>query len=137
MANDVVARFTDGSTLKGTCLDVDPNRPKCHVRTADGAMTPVMLADLKALFFVKSTDGNPAHVESLEIEPVDPRLRGSRLVEVKFSDGERLVGFTSGFALKRAFFFLIPVDVRSNNVRVLVNAADLISISTVTPVPDE
>ena len=75
MANEVVARFADGRTLKGTSLDVDPNRPKFHVRTAEGVMTSVLLSELKALFFVKSADGNPEHVEGRVIAPVDPRLR--------------------------------------------------------------
>lgn len=125
MANLVVARFADGRILKGTSLDVDHNRPKFHIRGTDGTMTQVALADLKALFFVKSMDGDSAHVEGREIAPVDPRLRGSRLLEVTFRDGETIVGLCMRYPPKLPYFFLVPVDSASNNVRILVNGEQL------------
>lgn len=125
MANLVVARFSDGRILKGTSLDVDQNRPKFHIRGTDGTMTQVALADLKALFFVKSMDGDSAHVEGREIAPVDPRLRGSRLLEVTFRDGETIVGLCMRYPPKLPYFFLVPVDSASNNVRILVNGEQL------------
>jgi len=137
MTNEVVARYADGRTLKGTSLDVDPNRSKFHLRTADGVMTSVLLSELKALFFVKSAKGNPSHVEGRVIAPVDPRLRGTRLVEVTFLDGEKVVGLTSGTAKNKTYFFLVPVDDSSNNVRILVNADQLASMSPVAPATDE
>lgn len=130
MANMVVARFADGHMLKGTSLDVDPARPKCHIRTADG-MHEVTLADLKALFFVKSLDGDATHVEGREIAPVDPRLRGSKLVEVTFRDGEKLVGLSMRFPPKLPLFFLVPVDSASNNVRILINGNETVGIDLV------
>ena len=137
MANEVIARYADGRTLKGTSLDVDPNRSKFHVRTADGVMTPVLLSEIKALFFVKSAEGNPSHVEGRVIAPVDPRLRGARLVEVTFLDGEKVVGLTSGTAKNKTYFFLVPVDVKSNNVRILVNADQIASMLPLAPPADE
>ena len=125
MANIVVARFTDGRLLKASSLDVDPNRPKCHIRTTDGTMHEVALTDLKALFFVKTVEGDSAHVEGREIAPVDPRLRGSRLLEVTFHDAEAIVGLCMRYPPNRPFFFLVPVDAESNNVRILVNAAQV------------
>lgn len=125
MANTVVARFIDGRLLKGSSLDVDPNRASFHVRGDDGVMTQVQLTDLKALFFVKSLTGDPDHVEGDEIAPVDPRLRGSRLVELTFHDGETIVGLCTRFPPNRPFFFVVPVDSSSNNVRILINAAAL------------
>ena len=132
MANMVVARFADGHMLKGTSLDVDPARPKCHIRTADG-MHEVTLADLKALFFVKSLDGDATHVEGREIAPVDPRLRGSKLVEVSFRDGEKVVGLCMRYPPKLPFFFLVPVDATSNNVRILINGDQLAGMQLVEP----
>lgn len=131
MANQVVARFADGRLLKGSSLDVDPTRPRCHLRGVDGTMTPVQLSELKALFFVKSLDGNAAHVEGGDIATTDPRLRGSRLVEVTFQDGERMVGLCTRYPPKGDFFFLVPVDPRSNNLRVLVNSGQVRSMTLV------
>lgn len=125
MANQVVARFADGRILKGSSLDVDPARPRCHVRSSDGTMTPVQLSDLKALFFVRSLDGDAAYVEGRDIEATDPRLRGSKLVEVTFQDGERLVGLSVRYPPRGDYFFLVPVDPRSNNLRILVNSAQV------------
>jgi hypothetical protein len=131
MANQVVARFSDGRLLKGSSLDVDPARPWCHLRAPDGSMSKIHLAELKALFFVKSFDGNAAHVEGGDIASTDPRLRGSKLVEVTFRDGERMVGLSMRYPPKGDFFFLVPVDPRSNNLRVLVNSAELKSMTLV------
>lgn len=133
MTNDVVARFADGQTLKGTSLDIDPTRPRFHIRSADGVMTQVLLSELKALFFVKSPSGNPDHVEGREIALADPRLRGLRVIEVTFRDGEKLVGLSSGIPKNKPYFFLVPVDSESNNVRILVNSSELVSMTQVTP----
>lgn len=131
MPNYVVARYSDGRLVKGSSLDVAQDRPKFHVRQDDGTMTQVVLADLKALFFVKSLDGNSAHVEGQEIDAVDPRLRGSRVVEVTFHDGEKIVGLCTRYPPKGPSFFLVPVDSDSNNVRILVNSAALKGIALV------
>ncbi|MEP7382039.1 MAG: hypothetical protein ABI910_10155 [Gemmatimonadota bacterium] len=125
MANNVVARYSDGRLLKGSTLDVDPKREKFHVRSDDESMTQVLLAELKALFFVKSLDGDAAHVEGQEIAPVDPRLRGSRVIEVTFHDGEKIVGLCTRYPPKGAYFFIVPVDSDSNNLRILINSAAL------------
>ncbi len=121
MVNMVVARYADGRTVKGSSLDVDPLRPKCHVRTAEGEMVEVVLDDLKALFFVRSLTGDAQHVEGKEIAPADPRLRGSRLIQVTFNDGEQLIGLATRFPPLKKLFFLTPVDTSSNNIRILVN----------------
>lgn len=118
--NNVVARYLDGRTVKGTSLNVDPNKPTCHVRTASGPVE-IKLADLKALFFVKDLTGNPAHQEAAEPTLGDARLVGGKSIAVEFGDGERIVGATNRYPPNRPFFFMVPVDPRSNNVRILVN----------------
>jgi uncharacterized protein DUF6982 len=126
--NKVVARFADGRLIKGVSMNVDITKPTCHVRTAEGRMEEVRLADLKALFFVKSLDGDSAHNEAMAAEAADPRSRGSIQVELRFRDGERLVAFANRFPPLGAFFFLVPVDAKSNNIRILVNRAQVVSI---------
>ncbi|MGQ0646511.1 MAG: DUF6982 domain-containing protein [Gemmatimonadaceae bacterium] len=131
-ANAIVARFADGRTVKGMSLDVVPERPTCHIRTAEGNMVEVELKDLKALFFVKSLDGDPEHVEADVIAPTDPRLRGAKLVDVRFHDGERVVGVAMRYPPNKPFFFLVPVDTKSNNLRILVNQAQVGSMTVVS-----
>jgi Family of unknown function (DUF6982) len=135
MANLVVARFADGRTVKGNSLDVDPTRPQCHVRTADGEMVEIALSELKALFFVRTPDGNPEHEEGRAIEPADPRLRGARLIEVTFKDGETVVGLATRYPPNRQFFFIVPVDPGSNNVRVLINQGEIAAMTALEPPP--
>ena len=49
-------------------------------------------------------------------------------MELRFRDGERLVAFVNRFPPLAAFFFLVPVDTKSNNIRILVNREQVVSI---------
>jgi hypothetical protein len=134
LANEVVARYIDGRIVKGTCLDVDPGRPTCHVKTVDqGKMVEVKLADLKALFFVKDYAGNAAHQEGTAIDPTDARGRSFSAIDLQFKDGERIVGLTARFPPVRPFFYVLPVDAKSNNIRILVNRAAVVKITQPPP----
>lgn len=133
MSNRVVARYRDGRIVKGMSLDVDAARPSCHVRPEGGQATEVALADLKALFFVRSLEGSPQHHESVRVEPKDPRLHGSTVVRLRFEDGEELVGLTNAYPPTRPFFFVVPVDRESNTIRILVNRAAVVAIDSQQP----
>jgi len=121
MANEVVAHYLDGRLIKGTCLDIDPARPTCHVKTAEQGMVQVMLAQLKALFFVRSLAGNPDYEEVKTVGGSCARARGAATIELQFAGGKRVVGLTTRFPPVRRFFYVVPADVNSNNVRILVN----------------
>lgn len=121
MAHKIVAHFSDHTVVKGTSMDVDPGRPLCHIHTTDRGVVEVDLAQLKAVYFVKDFGGQPQYDETHEPAAGDSRLRGSRLVFVTFHDGERLGGLMTRFPPNRPFFFLLPMDPKSNNIRVLVN----------------
>ncbi len=135
MANEVVAHYLDGRVVKGISLDVDPGKPKCHIRPTGQGTIEVKLTELKALFFVKDLVGNSRQNDILELEPSDGRARGSFPIEVEFVDGERLVGLTVRYPPIRPFFFILPADARSNNLRVLVNRAAVKRLSQPTPPP--
>jgi hypothetical protein len=136
LANEVVARYIDGRIVKGTCLDVDPGRPTCHIKTVDqGKMVEVKLADLKALFFVKDYAGNAAHQEGTAVDPADARGRSFSAIDLQFKDGERIVGLTARFPPIRPFFYVLPVDTKSNNIRILVNRAAVVKITQPPPGP--
>ena len=106
-----------------------------HPGPGASARSRYQLAELKALFFVKDLVGNSARNDILELEPSDGRARGSFPIEVEFADGERLVGLTVRYPPIRPFFFILPADSRSNNVRVLVNRAAVKRMSQPTPPP--
>ena len=132
MANEVVARYQDGRIVKGISLDVDPGRPLFHIRTAQGTLE-VKLTELKALFFVKDLVGDSGRTDVLALEPRDGRARGSYPIELEFADGERLIGLTVRYPPVRPFFFVLPADAQSNNVRVLVNRAAVKRMSQPPP----
>ena len=123
MANKVVAHFLDGRIIKGVSLDVDIERPTCHIRTGDQGTIEVKLVELKALFFVKDLAGNPAHEEGAAVDSSDARARGAHRIAVEFADGERVVGLTVRYPPVRKFFYILPADAQSNNTRILVNRA--------------
>jgi hypothetical protein len=122
--SSVVARFADGRVLKGTTQDFAPNKTVFHLSlwgeaSARGIAVPI--GALKALFFVKTFDGNKKHVEDLDIAKA--KGQGRRIV-VTLCDGEVVAGFTTGYAKDKQGFFVIPADPASNNARIyLVTAA--------------
>ena len=116
----VVARFTDGRMLKGTTHDFAPLKTQFHVSESGNVAaqtTRVSLADLKAVFFVRTFEGDPGHVADNELATA--RGQGRR-VRVTFYDGEVVAGFTIGFSDDKPGFFLIPADAGCNNARVFV-----------------
>lgn len=127
LPNRIVARFADGRLLKGTTQDFAPTKEAFHVIGSEGGARPVRVAvaELKAIFFVKSFVGNPGYDELKEFGgPV-----AGRKVQVAFKDGELLVGSTQGYQPNRPGFFLIPADPQSNNDRIYVVAAAVQTVS--------
>jgi Family of unknown function (DUF6982) len=88
----------------------------------------VKLADLKALFFVKSLVGDHTHKERRTVEAGDQRAKGAHRIEVQFANGERVVGLTVRYPPVRPFFYVVPADGRSNNLRILINRAAVVRL---------
>lgn len=116
----VIVRYVDGRVVKGFTQDFFPNKDRFHLQVLGAAsgngLELILLKDLKAIFFVKDFGGDPSRNERkafLEGE----RAQG-RKVQVTFKDGEKLVGTTLGYDPQRPGFFFVPVDNKSNNMRV-------------------
>jgi hypothetical protein len=122
--NRIVARFQDGRMLKGFTTDFLAARERFHIVTEDSPPgtkpAEVIVAELKALFFVKSFGGNPDHEEPSDFPE---RTAAGRRIRIIFKDGEIMAGTTQGFDRTRPGFFLVPVDARSNNERCFVVTA--------------
>jgi hypothetical protein len=116
MMGRLVARFTDGSVLKGSTLDFSPSKRLFHMTSATAPVgTPFAIhaEDLKALFYVKDFAGNPEHVDKKQFSsPLPP---GAHRIRASFSDGEVLVGTTTAYHPGLPGFFLVPADSESNN----------------------
>jgi hypothetical protein len=116
----VVARFIDGRQVKGVTHDFAPGKPEFHVFDKGDETSKaisVSLRDLKALFFVRSYEGDRRHREYKLFDRVKVR---ARKVLIRFSDGEVLVGLTVGYSPDKPGFFVTPADPDSNNLRIYV-----------------
>jgi len=117
----VVARFNDGSIVRGYTNDFDPSKAHMHISSdlRDGESTIILLSDLKALFFVREFAGNPMREDDKFFSQTP---NGDRM-EVTFLDNEVMVGSTQSYLAEGQGFFLQPADPRSNNLSVFVTAA--------------
>jgi hypothetical protein len=118
--NRIVVRYLDGRLLKGFSQDFHPTRPTFHVSAAlsplDTRPVLVPMQQLKAVFFVRDFEGDPAYVERRTFEQ---RAAGRR-IEVTFLDDEVLLGSTLGYRPDGTGFFMTPADGEGNNLRVFV-----------------
>ena len=124
--NKVVARFKDGSLMKGTAQDFSQDKSMFRFETVSGEEQIIDVEQLKALFWVKDFNGNPEH-KDLYINDLD---RGGKKIEVKFIDGELMKGHTLDYSEDKPGFILMPSDPDSNNIGVFVvnSASEKISL---------
>lgn len=129
--NKVVARFIDGHTIKGTTADFSQARAQFHVSeeaVAEGEPpVEVQMKDLKAVFFVKDLVGDKKRAKRNEFDPSHPKA--GRRIKVVFTDGEVLMGTTTGYQPGRPGFFIIPADSGSNIERCYVVTASTTEVS--------
>jgi small nuclear ribonucleoprotein (snRNP)-like protein len=126
MQNQIIVRFSNGKILKGTTADLFPNKALFHLKDNDsGALQEIGIYNLKAVYFVKSFEGNPDYHEKTDIE----RVGLGKKIKVHFKDGETLVGYTQGYSPNRDIFIVFPCDPDCNNEKVFVvtKAADMVS----------
>lgn len=114
--NKVVARFKDGSIMKGKTNDFFPNKTSFHLETLNGETQQIQVEQLKAFFLVRDFEGNKTYDEDYKDE-----ISGTgRKIMVTFSDGESIIGYTLGYSPDRQGFFMTPADLKSNNQRIFV-----------------
>jgi hypothetical protein len=126
--NKVVARYLDGTVLKGTTQDFSPGRAVFHLATEQGPPAKVPLTQLKAIFFVRDLNGDPQRKDVKGFIASAAETAHGRKIAVRFLDGEVLCGHSLSYSPHRDGFFLFPSDSSSNNLRVFVVAANAIEI---------
>ncbi len=128
----VIARFVDGRLLRGYIKNFSPHDESIAVEGESSGDEKVALKELKAIFFVRSFEGDKSRNEKKAfVERTPPGKR----VFVKFKDGEYMTGYVEGeFPWEKGFllepkkgkgFFLAPVDGDSNNIKVFVVASSV------------
>jgi len=133
--NRVVVHRSDGGVLKGYTHDFYPEKDTFHLiqpgDRGDEAIEELKVSALKAIFFVKSLEGNKAYDEKKDFGPEG----GSHGIKIKvvFKDGEVMRGFSLGYNKTKKGFFIIPMDPMSNNERIYIVA---VSAAKVTVGPE-
>jgi len=119
-ANKVVVAFLDGRRLKGYVFNFSALRDTFRLFPTETAHheegKDVLMKDLKAVFFVKTFEGDPKYHESDALN----ELKHGRKIEALFRDGEKIVGSTEGYNAQKLGFYIFPADPKSNNMRVFV-----------------
>ena len=114
--NKIVVRFKNGDIKKGVTGDFFPNKDAFHLQLETKEILEVDVEELKVICFVKDFLGNKDRVDNYR----DEIPAGGRKIQVEFSDGEVLVGFTQGYSSGRTAFFVVPADLENNNDRIYV-----------------
>lgn len=139
----VVLRFLDGRIGKGYMQDFCEKADAfCLLDPDSGEISSIPGRELKAIFFVKSFEGNRDYMEKKSYGTGRPK--GHRTF-IKLIDGEDMVGFLEGdLPWEKGFFlsrhalnsvkglYLLPADAESNNIKVFV-LAHAIKDATVVP----
>ena len=131
--NKIVVRYQDGRLNKGMTSDFFPNKDVFHLLPVNALpeTKPIEVStrELKAVFFVKTFEGNREYKDKKEFE-ADKAVAG-RKIRVIFKDGEVLVGTTHGYQPDRPGFFVHIADPQSNNERCFVISAATKEVSFV------
>jgi hypothetical protein len=130
--NKVVVHFRDGRVLKGYTYDFNPNKEVFHVtKTQNGTeVVEISTSQMKALFFVKSFEGNRRHPGPDEFSMEGYKNSPGIKVKVTFLDEEVMYGSTHGYAPNRKGFFISPANKDLNNKRVFVVKESTAAVET-------
>jgi hypothetical protein len=121
--NKVVARYLDGRVLKGVTRDFSPNRVSFHIEVhGTGEVVELRCRQLKALFFVRSLDGDPTRQDLRGFVEGPAETAQGRKIAVRFRDNEFVCGYTLSWSPDREGFFMFPSDAGGNNHRIYVIA---------------
>ncbi len=127
----VVAHFIDDMVEKGYTYDFNPAHQSFLLHKDDGGSPSdqplqLELKEIKAVFFVKTLEGNKDYHERKEFIDGD-RVLGRR-IEVTFIDSEVIRGYTVDYDPQRQGFFLIPIDPQSNNIQIFVVSSAVMGV---------
>ncbi len=123
--NRVVVRYRGGRLLKGHTHDFKPLVDVFHLVDTAGNIHTIKCQDLKAVFFVRTLEGNSKYEEKKQFSEVNCSALKGLKVKLTFLDGETIRGFSLGYGRDRKGFYFIPIDPNCNNERIYVVTAAL------------
>ena len=116
--NKVVVRLKDKTLLKGKISNFSQSLDSFEVELLNGNLEIVDIDNIKAIFFVKSFEGNKKH----QYKYKDELLWEGDKLSLTFADGEKVVGYTQhlDFISNRGLL-ITPADVNGNNKHIFVS----------------
>lgn len=136
-----VLRFKNGNVRKGRIRGFSEEASDIlFVESNGGEESTITFEELKAIFFVKSFDGDSGYNET-KYYGESSSLK--QKVFVKFSDNESITGFVrdrtpwqKGFHLysqktHKTGFFVLPTDPQSNNIKAYVINTAVVDLTLV------
>jgi hypothetical protein len=130
----VVARYLNGRVVKGVTRDFHPNRGAFHIYPTEQTYlkkgVEIITSELKALFFVKTLEGNPQYIKKRSFPDTHQKSRGRQCV-IAFKDGEILYAYSQSYDARKPGFFVFPANEDDNNNRIYVVREAIIGIQFV------
>ena len=123
--HNIVARFINGSVLKGETSDFTPLKTFFNLKLENGETKIIDTDELKAVFFIKESESEQ-HTEDTYKNIAN---YGGKKVKVHFIDGELIIGYTMEYMSDYHGFFITPADQESNNERIFVMTAAIDKIT--------
>ena len=122
LMNKVVVHTVQGEVIKGFTGDFSRNKSAFLLSSEDGSIRinqTILLKNLKAIFFVKTFDGNFLHKTMHYFKGEESY---GKKVLITFKDGEKFYGRVEAMHSdpNDSGFFIFPLDVNSNTIRAFV-----------------
>jgi len=121
----VVVRLKDKTLLKGKISNFSQSFDSFEVELLNGDLQIVDIDNIKAIFFVKSFEGDKKH----QYQYKDELLWEGDKLSLTFADGEKMVGYTQhlDFISNRGLL-ITPADVNGNNKHVFASKSAINSM---------
>lgn len=103
----VILRCLEGRGIRGYIDDFSPSDDRVTVEDESSARQEIGVEELKAIFFVRTFEGNKRHAENKSFLDQVPPDKG---IFMKFKDGECMTRYLEGSVLWNRGFFLEPKE---------------------------
>jgi len=120
----VILRYLEGPVLRAYAPFFEEGSDPVPAADISGMPLFVPLSQLKAVFFVRTFTGHPDYDNPATLDAV-PSQGSGRLVLVRFSDGERVLGEVHDKTDTAKGFYLTVLDPEDNNLLIYINPASL------------
>jgi len=129
--NKVVAHFKDGLIIKGYTQNFTPPIETFMIASEQNPndTREINILNLKALFFVKTFEGNRDYLPKNRFEDAGTSSLKGFKVKVTFADGETIRGMISDFRNIFKGFYFTPIDPECNNNKIYVEVDKTLNIA--------